>query len=420
VGNSNTAQAFKKPRPDFPLFPHATGRWAKKVRGKFEYFGKCADDPTGQAALQLWLDQRDDLLAGRTPRVKGDGLTVRDLCNRFLTAKVHARDNGEIAPRTYHDYRITTDRLIEHFGKTRLVSDLAADDFAALRASIAKTRNLTTLGNEIQRCRAVFKHALEAGWINEPARYGKSFDKPTRKALRIERGKKGEMMFEAVELRALLTKATPELKAMMLLALNAGFGNNDCALLPIAAVDFERGWLTFPRPKTGVARRIPLWPETCEALKAVLARRRAPKDSANEQCVFVTLKSGNYGRDLGGGAVSKEFRRLCLDNGLGKVGRGFYTLRHVHRTIADGSRDQPACDAIMGHLRGDMASIYRERLDDDRLQAVVDHVHQWLFPVAPASDKKPAAKQSKKPADGKAKWAKVEEAAGPTLLKIFA
>ena len=56
--------AVKKPHPDFPLFPHATGRWAKKVRGKLAYFGKCANDPQGQKALALWLDQRDELLAG--------------------------------------------------------------------------------------------------------------------------------------------------------------------------------------------------------------------------------------------------------------------------------------------------------------------------------------------------------------------
>ena len=72
----------RKPRKDYPLFPHATGRRAKKVRGKFVYFGKVADDPKGEAALLLWLDRRDDLLAGRTPRgIQGDGLTMRDLAN---------------------------------------------------------------------------------------------------------------------------------------------------------------------------------------------------------------------------------------------------------------------------------------------------------------------------------------------------
>jgi len=87
-----------KPRPDFPLFPHASGRWAKKVRGKFHYFGKTAGDPKGKLALGLWLEQKDDLLAGRQPRPERDALTVKDLCNHFLTCKEQQRDSGDIVP----------------------------------------------------------------------------------------------------------------------------------------------------------------------------------------------------------------------------------------------------------------------------------------------------------------------------------
>lgn len=69
---------------------------------------------------------------------------------------------------------------------------------------------------------------------------------------------------------------------MVLLGINCGLGNNDCANLPMTAVDLDNGWLDFGRPKTGIHRRCPLWLETVAAIQAALETRPTPKDQAHE------------------------------------------------------------------------------------------------------------------------------------------
>ena len=369
----------EKPHPDFPLFPHATGRWAKKVRGKLVYFGKIEGDEKGQAAHDRWLDQKDDLLAGRRPRTKNDDLTLEDLCNLFMERKEQLLNNGEIVQATFDDYHRSCERTLSVFGKRRLVVYMVAEDFATLREDLTKNYGLVRLGNEIQRIRSVFKFAYDEGLIDRPIRYGQGFNKPNRRAMREAANRRDARMFEAEEIREILDAADVHMKAMILLGVNCGFGNHDVGTLPLDVVDLDDGWIDYPRPKTPDRRRCPLWPETVSALRASLAKRKEPTDEQHSGLFFVTKYGGSWAKDVRRGPLTTRMRRLLDDLGLHTKGRGFYALRHVMETIGGESLDQPALDLIMGHVDDSMAATYRVRITDDRLRRVVDTVRAWLF-----------------------------------------
>ncbi len=390
-----------KPYATFPLFPHATKRWAKKINGKMHYFGPW-DNPT--KALAKYQEQKDDLYAGLKPRSKTPGLMIKDLCNRFLTAKRHLLDTRELSPRTFKDHHKVCDRIVTTLGNTRLVTDLDSEDFEGLRKALAKTLAPLALGVEIQRVRSVFKYGYDATLIPAPIRFGPGFKKPSRKVLRAVRKKKGKKLLPAADIKAPMADTSIQMKAMILLALNAALGNHDVSQLDIPHVDLKQGWIDFPRPKTGMDRRVPLWPETVKAIKAVIAKRPKVKDEADVNALFLTrcgerwvrnrdtlpaLPTPNGGPDeelsTGGvwiDSVGLVFGKLLRKLELKKEGINFYTLRHVFETVAGATKDQAAVDSIMGHVADaeDMGDRYREEIEDDRLKAVTDHVRKWLYP----------------------------------------
>jgi integrase len=392
--NSTTRTEPSKPRPDFPLFRHATGRWCKKVRGKLLYFGKVANDPEGETALAAWIEEKDYcLLHGRRPPTNAPGsVTVKDVVNQFLAHKENLSKSGELAQRTFDEYEATGKRLAKVFGKTTPVGFLTAADFGQLRAQIAKEWGPVRLGNEIQRIRSFFKFAFDSGFIDQTPRYGAEFKKPSAKVLRKARAAQGLRMFEREELLAVLDAATVNAKAMILLGINAGLGNSDVGCLPTEVVDLERGWINYPREKTGIERRIPLWPETVAAMKAVQAGRHQPTDPADARLFFISRHGKSYADTARNGyRVGSE---LIITLGKASIkqadgtqkpvarkGLSFYALRHTFQTVGEGSRDLAAVQAIMGHAASgsDMSATYRERVDDERLKAVVEHVRTWLF-----------------------------------------
>ncbi len=239
----------------------------------------------------------------------------------------------------------------------------------------------------MQKIRSVFKYAFEAGLIEGPVRYGPSFKRPGKSAIRRERNEKGPRLFTAVELQKIIETAGQPLKAMILLGINAGLGNSDCGKLRFRNVNLLSGWLDYPRPKTGAARRCPLWTETRIALQEAIDLRTEPKRDVHREFVFLTKFRQPWAKDKMANPISHEFRKLLLSLGLNRDGLTFYAIRHTFAMEAGACRDQVAVNTIMGHVDPTMADQYRERIDDERLVLVANHVRAWLFPKS-ADEKK--------------------------------
>lgn len=385
-----------KPSPNFPLYAHTSGQWAKRIKGRLCYFGSWRHDPTGQAALEQYEREAQYLRRGETPPdadVSGSGCTVRELVNSFMDAKQAAVDAGDLAPRTLADYWATAKLLADHFGRNRKIADLRPVDFRRFRAALAKRYNTTSMKSQINKFHVIFNHGLEARLFTEKPDFGGEFRRPSAKAQRRVRNQAGPKLFTNEEIRRMMEAADPQMKAMIFLGLNCAFGNSDIAALPQSALDLENTWVTFPRTKTEIPRRIPLWPETIAALREAMPKRPKPENPADDKLCFLTSKGKPWVRirprydDQGGGlpgtpldAVSGEFAKLLKKLNInGRRGLGFYTLRHVFETVSGEAKDQIATDAIMGHVDVSMGGNYRHGVSDDRLRAVVAVVREWLF-----------------------------------------
>ena len=357
-----------------PVWKHkASGLWAKKAKGRIYYLSKDLDE-----ALAIFEANKETILAGRQI-VSADGYTIGDIVNKFLAFKREKVQSGELSPRTYEDYKKTGAALIEFYGRTTAAESLTPSDFMGYKSEVGKRRNLIGVGNEVTRAKTIFKWSFEMELIAAP-RFGPDFGRPTNKAVRRHRREKGKKLLTAEQILLLLDEVGLHLRAMVLLGINGGFGNSECAKLPLNVIDLENGIIDWYRPKTEVDRLVTLWPETIEALRASLKRRPEPTEESAEDKFFVTQDGLCFARDeQTTNKISQRttyaFQRLKIH----QPSMSFYWLRHTHRTIADQVKDQPAADLIMGHVTQGISATYRQEIGIDRVRAITDHVRQWLY-----------------------------------------
>jgi integrase len=166
---------------------------------------------------------------------------------------------------------------------------------------------------------------------------------------------------------------------MILLGLNAGFGNTDVAELPLSVVRdaMRTGWISYTRGKTGSDRLAWLWPETRDALREYLAERPAPAAAEHADLLFLT----RYGLPYVSGTkdqVSFQYSKLLERLGQVRTGRNFYSLRRTYRTVATETGKEIAIDLSMGHADelDDMAKVYNTGELRTELKKISEHVRK--------------------------------------------
>ena len=343
----------RKTRSDnFPLTLHPTGQFCKKIMGKLYYFGT-----DKQEALQRYLEQATFLHSGKSPisSSANSRISLKPLCNLYLTHQESRVATGEIKLRQLHDQT----RLLRHFAKyvgpNRSIGDISTIDLQNYRARLVRAgKAAATINNHISAIKAMYHWAEENEIISSL---------PNLKAIKkIAKQNEHRPTFSVEHIETLLANSGPQMNAMIWLGLNCGFGCTDCSELQWKHINLDAGRVNYPRSKTGVARNLPLWKETIEALKTIpkvdqyLFRTRR-----GNKLVRVVEKpsKGGMTRLISYNNVSKEFSKLLKKTGIKtEKGVGFYTLRRTAATLAAKSGDPFAVQRLLGHADLKMATTY--------------------------------------------------------------
>jgi len=191
-------------------------------------------------------------------------------------------------------------------------------------------------------------------------------------------------VFTHDQIQKLLDTADPQIRAMIWLGLNCGFGGTDCSDLLWENIDFQNTRVHYPRSKTGVDRNLPLWPETIQALITLQQKNErvfnTPRGYKWVRTIKRTDKHGNV-KYINHDSVSKEFRKLIKKTGLKtEKGVGFYTLRRTAATLAARSGDPFAVQRLLGHADLKMATTYVQDVSE-QTDRVINNSRNDISPV---------------------------------------
>jgi integrase len=361
------SKSKRKTRSDtFPLTLHATGQYCKKIRGKIYYFGT-----SKQQALNNYLEQAAYLTRGeaKARRATGNSLSLKMLCNLYLDHQESRATIGEIKLRYVYDQVLILRCFTRFIGANQPVSEIATMDLQNYRRRLIKDgKTASSINDHISIVKAMFHWALDNEVIEDSPRL--------RAVKKVPSPKAGKPTFTAAQIERLLQHASVQMKAMIWLGLNCGFGCTDCAELQWKNLDLKNDRVIYPRGKTGINRNFRLWPETIQAIKDVpRAGERVFYTSRSNPWVRTirTVQKDGTGKLTKDDGITKQFSKLMKKAKVtAPKGVGFYTLRRTAATLAARFKDPFAVQHLLGHADLKMATTYVQDVSEQTDRVIND------------------------------------------------
>lgn len=358
--------------PKKPKWPYAketiltaapNGQWCKKHRGRVYYFGVWNDPKT---ALDRWRSMWPGIVVNQSKPASeaASECSLEVGITNYLMARLAEHRQGDIEWVTYRELNDIGKRIVRTIGGDRSISGLVPMDFDRLNVAIS---HLSPMSRQkfVQRARTIFE------WIEKhiglAVNMGGNFNAPPRKVIRRQMNQRDSKIFTPAQIHRLLELANPQMKAMMMLGINGGYGNRDTSELPADVVDLDGAMIDYHRHKTEARRVVPLWPETVAALRAVVVPG---------QDRFFLDRFGKLVERRGVYGICRAMQQVSEAAGIPFT---FYWFRYTFATIASEIADDHARKLIMGHVIDGVSENYVLKFPVERLRKLTDHVHAWLY-----------------------------------------
>ena len=349
----NRSKTKRKTRSDkFPLTLHSTGQYCKKIKGKMHYFGK-----DKKQALERYLEQAAFLHNGKAKMYKNSNgnMTLKSLCNIYLQHQQTKAASAEITIRHYADQISCLKKFMSFIGQHCKINEISTIDLQNYKRKLRRVYNSAHRMNlHISIMKTMFHWARK----NDILDYVPNIDAVSS----VKIIQKQRHVFTSEEIHRLFDFADVQMKAMIWLGLNCGFGCTDCAELKWSDLDLANGRVKLARKKTGVSRDLPLWPETSQALEKIPKSGKLVFHTSKDKPLIRTtchINEDGSSKYSNSNLVTSRFSKLLKRTGIrAPKGTGFYTLRRTAATIAARSGDPFAVQRLLGHANLKMATIY--------------------------------------------------------------